>query len=399
MSSRDEKLRRKLRKKLRRTEKRKKEESSSDSEERIYDLTASTDSSDEVEAEADDVAEPTPVQKRARNWSVTLNNPTIPCAAFAAFLQHLRGVRYFVFQKEQGNDQGTAHFQCYVQFSTLKLFSTVKNQFRPYTPHLEMCEGTPDQNYAYCTKEETRLCTCGPHIWGEMVRERQRSDLYEVAAAVMSGSNLSKLATDFPRQTLMYSKHMERLKKIVSKPALVSPRKSYLFIGPTRTGKTYRAVHQWKENPLNLNNELIPKESVFLMGPTCWFDAYDDEKVLVMDEFSGAGQHISLAQLLNLTDNYRTQLPVKGSMVWHQAAEIIFTTNLHPRLWYNYQTRESQYTALCARFAEVWIWTVHGAPTTVLTSPTEVEDFFNDGAKYGFNTVRDPAANIDHMRR
>ena len=328
-------------------------------------------------------------QARARCWCFTINNAVYGCVDLADHLKSVPGLRYYVFQLEAGNEQGTAHFQGYIQFNGQKASQTVQNQVERHA-HWEIARGTPAQNRDYCSKLETRICTCGPHEWGEPIAERQRTDLLHVAVAVINGKSMRQCAAEFPKQTLMYAKHMANLRRIVMVPNLVYPRRSKLFIGPTRCGKTWTALHK----PVVEQEPWKPKESIFLMGPTPWFDGYDMEETIVMDEFCGAAQQMSLAQLLNYTDNYRTLLPVKGSMIWHCGKEMIFTTNLHPRLWYDYRNRESQYQALCARFVEVLIWTARGAPTQVLTSRTEVDDFFNDGVKYGFNTTRDPSSFI-----
>lgn len=62
---------------------------------------------------------------------------------------------------------------------------------------------------------------------------------------------------------------------------------------------------------------------------------------------------MSLSYLLQLLDRYPITVEVKGSYAVLAATKIIVTTNIHPKLWYDYSQREEQYQALCRRFTTV----------------------------------------------
>ena len=327
---------------------------------------------------------------RGRSWTFTLNNPTCAGEDFVALLQENVRIKYAVFQLEQG-EMGTRHFQGFIQFGAPVSLLAVRRDISSRA-HWEIARGSAGQNERYCSKEEGRIE--GPWRCGTIARPGQRNDLNAVAARVLEGASTRELALEFPKQMIMYGSGIYKMKRAVAPPPLDMPRTNLLFIGPSRTGKTWRATH----DQLMPSGEFIPKESVFLKGSDAWFDGYNGEKLIVMDEFQGAAQHIPLASVLQWMDNYRVQVPVKGGMEWSYAETLIFTSNLHPKKWYNWAHRQESYWALCARFAEVWIWTARGAPIQVLASPTEVEDFFNDGIKYGFDTTA-PCQTWDPLRR
>jgi len=81
---------------------------------------------------------------------------------------------------------------------------------------------------------------------------------------------------------------------------------------------------------------------------------------VLIDDFSGAASHIRLQNLLRITDRYPMSVPVKGGFVNWAAQRIYITTNIHPRAWYDWSTREEQYTALVRRFTTVVYF---GAPS------------------------------------
>lgn len=105
---------------------------------------------------------------KARNWVFTLNNPPVDGPTMAFLLERFPDWRYHIFQKEKGEHK-TEHFQGYIQFSKQKTMIWMKGRFEMYDmrPHLEIAEGTPEENVKYCTKAETKIE--GPWEKGTMV--------------------------------------------------------------------------------------------------------------------------------------------------------------------------------------------------------------------------------------
>lgn len=118
-----------------------------------------------------------------------------------------------------------------------------------------------------------------------------------------------------------------------------------LFFGEPGTGKTRQAMAD------------APSPEEFYRFPlmnsgSFWLDGYDNHPYVLIDDFAGAASHMTLCALLQLTDRYAAQVPVKGSFVWFNPETIVITTNIHPRRWYKWEERESQYAALQRRVTE-----------------------------------------------
>lgn len=96
-------------------------------------------------------------------------------------------------------------------------------------------------------------------------------------------------------------------------------RRCKVFWGPTGTGKSRLA---WHEAGL----EAYPKDP-----RTKWWDGYDGEQCVVIDEFRG---DIDIAHLLRWLDRYKVIVEKKGGRAVLKATDFWITSNLHPNDWY-----------------------------------------------------------------
>lgn len=101
--------------------------------------------------------------------------------------------------------------------------------------------------------------------------------------------------------------------------------KVVVYWGATGTGKTWTAVH---ENPDDCFIANCPNTK----GATFWFDGYDGESILILDDFDNA--YCSEAYLKRLLDHYKLQVQIKGGHVWACWTKVIITSNYAPRHWY-----------------------------------------------------------------
>jgi len=72
-------------------------------------------------------------------------------------------------------------------------------------------------------------------------------------------------------------------------------------------------------------------ENVYVKDKSEWWDGYNGEDVIVMDDFYGEQK---LSFMLNLMDRYPVQVQVKGAYVYLNHTKIIFTSNQSPVNWY-----------------------------------------------------------------
>lgn len=295
--------------------------------------------------------------RRAVFWLFTWNN-----YVDVEKPMHWPGVKYLKYQEEIGHGTGTPHLQGFVQFETRKRLSDLK-KLAPAVHWKPMTYGDTQDMDDYCCKEDTRKPGSVVRTKGVLTPQGQRTDMAEMAQAVVAGKSLAACATENPEFCLKYSKGLQFLRRYARPPKTIREDLVVrLYIGPTGTGKTWRAVNEF--------------EDCYIKGTDKWFDNYIGQDVVVFDDFMGAASRIGLAELLRLLDKYRYQVEVKGGYEWLECKVLILTTNLHPLTWYKYEGRQESYNALMRRFTEIRVFTHrHLDPEIILPETVEFEVF------------------------
>lgn len=283
------------------------------------------------------------VRRRLRNFCFTLNNPSgfsrsseDESNEAAAALQRKIGDRanYLVFQLESGTN-GTGHLQGYCELANPTDFSTIQGFFDGRA-HIERRRGSPEQAARYCKKSDTRLW--GPWETGDLSQQGKRTDVEDFARAIRSGANNESLLDEFPVQCARFPRFVPFVRATVN-PGLRSELEVELHWGATGTGKTYSAFHKY------------PDLWSVPASDQVWYDGYDGQQVVLLDEFAG---QMKLDLLLRVLDRYPLQVPVKGSFVWFRPSRIIVTSNSHPFAWYQWSKREEKCFALLSRFTKIY---------------------------------------------
>lgn len=256
-------------------------------------------------------------------------------------------------------------------------FSAVKKLLR--TGHWEPAMGTSANNTHYCTKPVVD-CLCshcasqpvrlaGPWTHGTPGQDdkgvSQRTDLIKLRDAIKSGKRKRDLFEgDLMVPAARYARFVDEVYKIYQPPPHQN-RTVTLLYGPTGCGKT-REVYD------DCGDDLweTPIDSA------CWYDGYDGHEDALFDEFSG---EMPLKALLRITHEYRARIPIKHGYVWWNARRVFITTNVHPREWYDWSTRESQYPALRRRVTLLVTWRSDGTGRTLhLPDSDGAERFWNN---------------------
>lgn len=123
-----------------------------------------------------------------------------------------------------------------------------------------------------------------------------------------------------------------------------------LLVGETRLGKT-----RWVYDNFDMTSFWV----VPAISSGVWFDGYDGQTDVLWDDFAGHVM-VSVSLLLQILDGYTLRLPKKGGFVSWRPSRIAITTNLSPKVWYNWSGRRSQFRALAARFTLVKVFTADG---------------------------------------
>lgn len=237
-----------------------------------------------------------------------------------------RGVRYIVYQIERGEKTSYLHVQLYMELRKPQRLSWVKTSIGSSRAHCEPRMATREQARAYCMKEETRIA--GPWEYGEwIVGQGHRSDIHDLYKATMDGVSLLDMAEQHTVPYFKYHRAVDKIRELKQREDAKRFRKVNItvILGEGGVGKT------------SLIYKLHGYENVYILErPTTydniWFDGYDEEKVLLIDDFYG---WLPWGFLLRLLDGYPLRLSIKGGSGWAAFDKIYITSNQSPREWYS----------------------------------------------------------------
>lgn len=261
-------------------------------------------------------------ESKAAQWVYTWNKPNVGPDEHHASLAEV-APSFHVFQLEDTDNN--PHYQGYVEFKSAKSLRQLK-LCNPQA-HWESRRGTQAQAIAYCEKEDTRVE--GPWRFGEPKPARRAGMSDDFVKEVASGKRLRDLLATHAEDVRKYPRFYEVLRRVYPPPQRDTPPDVVLHIGPPGAGKT-RSVR-----------EAHDAEDLFIkpVDRGFWMDGYDGQPVVLLDDFAGSANHVTLVNLLQMIDRYLTQVPVKGSFVWWQPEAIHITTNIHPANWYDWKDR------------------------------------------------------------
>lgn len=249
-----------------------------------------------------------------------------------------------VWQLERGDASGAMHLQGYVEFGSSFRLGDVKRALCRPDAHLEQRRGSKQQAIEYCTKEETRFA--GPWIFGTSTKQGKRSDLIGLCSEIVEGSlTISEVRRNYPKQYVLYRRGVEALCAASAKEKTARFREVQVFVyyGESGAGKTRKAVEE------NENYYMLEQ------GEKTWFDGYEGESCLIIDEFYG---WILWGFFLRLLDGYQCRLPVKGGFCYAQWSKVIITSNQEPREWY----ARGMPRELRRRISEIWYFKLNQEP-------------------------------------
>ncbi len=220
-------------------------------------------------------------------------------------------IRYIGWGEEICPKTKKTHYQGWVQFVNKKRMNGVKKVFGTHKLHIESCKGNEIQNTNYCAKDKKYK------FIGKYIVQGQRTNMEEIKKDLDNGATIKNIADSHFSDYIRYHSGFEKYKKLCDKERTRKFRKLNieLVCGPTGTNKTRKAVE---------NNENAFKiEGLNLK----WFDGYNMEKTLIIDEYNN---DVPITKMLNLLDGYQLRLEIKGSFTYANWTKVIITTNLRP---------------------------------------------------------------------
>lgn len=233
---------------------------------------------------------------QSKRWCFTLNNYTDHDESIFANANY----KYCVYGREKG-ESGTPHLQGFITFGkAMRLAGVRKLHGRA---HWEIAKGTSKQAADYCKKD-------GDFIeYGEVPSQGKRNDLSE-AIAVLKSNGLKASAEAHPEVFVKYSRGLRDLSLMLGSPYNHDEVRGLWIWGPPGSGKSHWCRAQFP--------------SLFIKAQNKWFDGYDKEEVILLDDLDTnvLGHYLKI-----WADKYSCTGETKGGTVHLQHHVFAVTSN------------------------------------------------------------------------
>lgn len=264
---------------------------------------------------------------KSRNWCFTLNaneadgehiqwmTPGISCP-IESWLTSCKKIQYLVCQVEK---VAHVHIQGYVQFTGDMRLAALKKLSS--SAHWEIRRGSHKEARDYAKKEDTRAN--GPWEFGEEKDSQgKRTDWSDVSERLRQGSTKKEILLDHPHLAPC-AKGIDALAEAHRPaPPLQRDITVYFLWGPTGTGKTHRAFTSFPQ--------AYKVKGKYFEGKS--FDNYDQEKVLILDEWSP--MEWDLTFMNSILDKWECRLQCRYFNKYAYWEKVIICTNFKPEECY-----------------------------------------------------------------
>ncbi len=253
----------------------------------------------------------------ARNYCFTLFEQGTGLPTWSPDWQN--SVRYCVYQWELCPKTNRLHMQGYVELTKVAKWPGVKKIFGYTTLHLGRRQGSPEQAREYCIKEDTRICK--GEEWGEFKgNQGARSDLSSIKEKVKAGVRTRDLYEDHFATMVRHGKGID---------------KARLYLDPPNRWRNVHVTFIWGKGGVGKSRSVWDKEEDLfcLENDTAWWDGYDGQIALLLDDFYG---QVKYSLLLRILDSYPLMRQNKGGTIWARWERIYITSNEPPEQLYQF---------------------------------------------------------------
>lgn len=293
-----------------------------------------------------------PKDQRYRNVFYTYNNPTKEGPDWMEFVDERVPVAFHACELEQGDKEGTKHFQGYIEFRQQMRKSQLISLFGAHF-WFRARRGTALQAYEYVTKtgahaKDQHQRIAGPWEQGVRSKPGYRTDI-EAAVHTFRTEGRRAAAQQHTQTMVQWGTGVERVAHDMFEPYRREV-KLIIMYGQGGTGKT-----EWFDREFGI-------DQVHRMPTTSnlkWLGNYRNQPYLQIDEFKGIKHMPDPSYLHTILDKRTLEFEVKRGYAWGVWHTVIITTNKHPRQWFDWD-RTDEWEPFCRRIDELWIWIKNG---------------------------------------
>ncbi|ASH99191.1 replication-associated protein [Giant panda circovirus 4] len=255
---------------------------------------------------------------RLRNCCFTINNIDANNNIENYFNFPIDGVKYCIYQKEKVTRD---HLQGYIEFEAPKSQAQIKDILGKEA-HIEKRRGTALQAQQYCMKNDSRVS--GPYEFGVISHQGKRSDLKEIADRFRSGESIKDIIDGNETQFVRYGRGLRELQALLQpRPRSYTKKEVVVLWGPPGVGKSYFVNHI-----MELRQKLL-----YIKSPnTKWWDNYQGESDILLDEFPGT---MTARDAKIILGEVNGPLETKGgSFTTDKMERFWITSNYEPGMWF-----------------------------------------------------------------
>ena len=267
---------------------------------------------------------------RRRNWCFTLNNYTENQCKFINELECAYCVYGFEF-----TEQKVPHLQGYIEFTKAKTFNTMKKLIPEW--HVEGRRGNAKDASNYCKKGEQ------PHKEWEKYKEKGanfgKNAKFNERGVLSTDRQGARKDLDYVRETaldegmrVVTSLYNCQQIRVAEKFLVYNDKKRDWHEGPCNV------VVIWGESGTGKSQgvrEYLEKRDIYYYvknTSTKWWDGYDGEETVIIDEFRDTWWELDY--FLGLVDKYEFRVEYKGGTRQMRARNFYITTDLEPGSWF-----------------------------------------------------------------
>lgn len=258
--------------------------------------------------------------RQMRRFVFTWNNPTEEVEKI--FEKMLDGRACYVVYSHEVGEQGTPHLQGYFETATPRMYGAMLKWYHGW--HLEPAYLRKGGNFRYVSKTGADLVEYGvamddlkveKQAEGAKVGGKKEKEKWDEIRLLLQSGQAHVVEVAYPSEYYRY-----RLRQF-EKGKVVPPCKgtNYWNYGIAGTGKSSAAMVYAKTKGWRVYRKL----------PTIWWDNYDGEEVVLIDEFSKESGHL-LNYLKRWTEKAAFSAEIKGGTIQIRPKVFFITSNSRP---------------------------------------------------------------------